>query len=282
MRIAHSRVVIEAPAAEETLVAQAIAAREQGEKSSWQEADCYADLSQCGWTQQRIAERCKTTQPRVSKYIACAEKYSVANNRPSFWEAYSEVDGKRRLTGYSSASDEWETPQELFEALDGEFHFTLDVCATKANAKCRRFFTEQDDGLAQEWSGVCWMNPPYGDAIEAYPSGGRHSVECKGDHRARDRVFVETGSLGPSWCQSGWVYTCRADFIAYCPFAAGRIFVIPPARLREHLNAWLRAHRIGVAANRNYWTYGVLVPLATVGELASYVVPLVRARGYAS
>lgn len=115
-----------------------------------------------------------------------------------------------------------------------------------------------------------------------YPSGGRHSVECKGDHRARDRVFVETGSLGPSWCQSGWVYTCRADFIAYCPFAAGRIFVIPPARLREHLNAWLRAHRIGVAANRNYWTYGVLVPLATVGELASYVVPLVRARGYAS
>lgn len=168
MRIAHSRVVIEAPAAEETLVAQAIAAREQGEKSSWQEADCYADLSQCGWTQQRIAERCKTTQPRVSKYIACAEKYSVANNRPSFWEAYSEVDGKRRLTGYSSASDEWETPQELFEALDGEFHFTLDVCATKANAKCRRFFTEQDDGLAQEWSGVCWMNPPYGDAIEAW------------------------------------------------------------------------------------------------------------------
>jgi phage N-6-adenine-methyltransferase len=69
------------------------------------------------------------------------------------------------LTGYSSATPEWETPQDLFDVLDAEFHFTLDVCATPDNAKCKLFFSEKDDGLAQEWRGVCWMNPPYGDEI---------------------------------------------------------------------------------------------------------------------
>jgi len=53
----------------------------------------------------------------------------------------------------------------LFRALNAEFGFGLDVCATAENAKCDRFFTPAEDGLAQKWEGVCWMNPPYGRAI---------------------------------------------------------------------------------------------------------------------
>lgn len=53
----------------------------------------------------------------------------------------------------SSKSDMWETPQELFEKLDGEFHFTLDACATHENAKCKRYFTERDNALVQDWGG---------------------------------------------------------------------------------------------------------------------------------
>ena len=60
------------------------------------------------------------------------------------------------------ATDERETPHALWEAYDREFGFTLDVCAAPGNAKCSRFFTAQDDGLAQDWgTHVCWMNPPY-------------------------------------------------------------------------------------------------------------------------
>jgi len=67
---------------------------------------------------------------------------------------------------FSSRSDEWETPQDLFDVLAGEFGpFDLDVCATSSNAKCDRYFTPDDDGLAQEWAGTCWMNPPYGRQI---------------------------------------------------------------------------------------------------------------------
>ena len=67
---------------------------------------------------------------------------------------------------FSSAETRWETPQELFDALDREFHFTLDVCATEANAKCEAYLADGlPDSLARRWVGVCWMNPPYGRQI---------------------------------------------------------------------------------------------------------------------
>lgn len=66
---------------------------------------------------------------------------------------------------FSSKTDMWETPQTLFDRLNKEFHFTLDVCATAENAKCRNFFSPEDDGLMQKWFGTCWMNPPYGAEI---------------------------------------------------------------------------------------------------------------------
>jgi len=63
----------------------------------------------------------------------------------------------------SSKNNEWATPQDLFDRLNDEFHFTLDVAATHENAKCRNHFTIEDDGLKQDWGqNVCWMNPPYG------------------------------------------------------------------------------------------------------------------------
>lgn len=66
---------------------------------------------------------------------------------------------------FSSATDLWATPQDFFDELHDEFGFETDVCASVENAKCKRFFTKEDDGLAQVWSGVCWMNPPYGREI---------------------------------------------------------------------------------------------------------------------
>ena len=66
---------------------------------------------------------------------------------------------------YSSKTDMWETPQDLFDNLDREFHFDLDVCATQENAKCKRYYTPEQDGLSQPWDGTCWCNPPYGRDI---------------------------------------------------------------------------------------------------------------------
>lgn len=68
---------------------------------------------------------------------------------------------------FSSAKDEWSTPQDFFDALNQEFNFTLDPCATIENAKCVKFFTKEQDGLAQSWeSERVFMNPPYGRTIK--------------------------------------------------------------------------------------------------------------------
>ena len=69
---------------------------------------------------------------------------------------------------FSSSHHAWETPPELFNEYDEKFHFDLDVCATDENAKCEAHFTPEDDGLAQEWTGTCWMNPPYGRGIDKW------------------------------------------------------------------------------------------------------------------
>lgn len=69
---------------------------------------------------------------------------------------------------FSSKTDQWSTPQDLFDRLDRIYRFETDVCALPENAKCERYFTPQMDGLRQEWSGICWMNPPYGRQISLW------------------------------------------------------------------------------------------------------------------
>jgi len=68
---------------------------------------------------------------------------------------------------FTSNTCEWPTPQYLYDELDREFNFTLDPCATVDNHKCAKFFTKENDGLAQDWSGErIFMNPPYGRKIQ--------------------------------------------------------------------------------------------------------------------
>ena len=67
---------------------------------------------------------------------------------------------------YSCRTDDWPTPQAFFDQLNREFKFTLDPCASAENAKCRWFFTREDDGLKQNWrSHRVFCNPPYGKAM---------------------------------------------------------------------------------------------------------------------
>lgn len=64
---------------------------------------------------------------------------------------------------FSSNSDDWATPQDFFDTLNKEFHFTLDPCADDLNHKCEKYYTKEDDGLKQDWSGeIVFCNPPYG------------------------------------------------------------------------------------------------------------------------
>jgi phage N-6-adenine-methyltransferase len=60
------------------------------------------------------------------------------------------------------SSDHWATPWPIVRALEAEFgEFNLDPCCRKENAKARRFYTLENNGLAQQWFGRVFMNPPY-------------------------------------------------------------------------------------------------------------------------
>lgn len=84
---------------------------------------------------------------------------------------------------FSSKTCEWETPVEFFKEYDAKYHFTLDVCATKENAKCEKFFTREDDALSRESNGVCWMNPPYGREIGKWVKKAFETALRGGDSR---------------------------------------------------------------------------------------------------
>lgn len=67
---------------------------------------------------------------------------------------------------FSSKTDQWSTPQALFDELDKEFHFDLDPCADDENHKCSVYFTKEQNGLTKDWSGYrVFCNPPYGREI---------------------------------------------------------------------------------------------------------------------
>lgn len=86
---------------------------------------------------------------------------------------------------FSSKSENWETPKNVFNKLNQEFSFRLDACAAKDNALCSNYFTKEDDALIQDWSKykTIWMNPPYGRKIgifikKAYEESLKDCVVC--------------------------------------------------------------------------------------------------------
>lgn len=96
----------------------------------------------------------------------------------------------------SSKSNEWETPQHLYDELDKEFHFTLDPASTHDNAKCDKHYTQEENGLDKDWSGeTVFCNPPYGRELPlwiekaARSAGGGTTVVMLIPARTDTRAF---------------------------------------------------------------------------------------------
>lgn len=82
---------------------------------------------------------------------------------------------------FTSNTDEYETPQYLYDELNAEFHFTLDPCATDENHKCGKYYTKQDNGLEKSWGGErVFLNPPYSQVgkwvAKAWQEGGKDNT----------------------------------------------------------------------------------------------------------
>ena len=125
---------------------------------------------------------------------------------------------------YNGNGREWRTPPELFDALDSEFDFALDPCATPENALCEHYFTEAQNGLEQDWwpFGHVFMNPPYGREIAAWTRKAREEV-------ARGALVV---GLLPASTDLRWWHEDVMPAAAELRFLRGRVRFITGGEYR--------------------------------------------------
>lgn len=115
---------------------------------------------------------------------------------------------------FTSNTDMWETPWDFYNSLDAKYHFETDVCATERNAKAMKFFTPEMNGLAQEWTGVCWMNPPYGREIGKWV---RKAYESARDNGATVVCLL------PARTDTAWWHDYIKPYATSVEFIRGRI-----------------------------------------------------------
>lgn len=110
---------------------------------------------------------------------------------------------------FSSATPEWYTPQHIIEAVLGMWiQIDLDPCSNSgdfdtANVPAASYWTKDDNGLAQEWHGRVYMNPPYGDEIAAWVERMVRAYE--------NSEIAEAIALLPARTDTAW-YQTLADY----------------------------------------------------------------------
>ena len=153
-------------------------------------------------------------------FDALTEKLTEAQRR------IAELEAQRLKNRYGmfkrGSSSERETPKWFFDHYDREFRLGLDVCATKNNKKCVRFFTKAENGLRRNWFGNIWLNPPYSELERWCEKAWAYARTGKG-------VVV---ALLPLWPTASWfrkyvihghirLLTTRVRFVGekgYAPF----------------------------------------------------------------
>lgn len=95
---------------------------------------------------------------------------------------------------FSSASEHWATPEDLYAKLNQEFSFTLDPCPLHAT----------QDGLKLNWGGqIVYCNPPYGKGINEWLAKARE---------AKQTVYLLPSRTDTKWWHE---YAMKADEIRF-------------------------------------------------------------------
>lgn len=120
-------------------------------------------------------------------------------------------------------SDDWYTPPEIFAAL--KLQFDLDPCSPGQRhwVPANYLFTAEQDGLAKQWFGLVFMNPPF---------GGRHG------HIPWLTKFLDHANgvaIVRAYTSSDWWHTHVAPRAETLLFPNGKTKFIPSASLRKEL-----------------------------------------------
>lgn len=121
--------------------------------------------------------------PKYQEYLEMWRRREMLAAIDSALAAFDRLDAIREKTVIEQPSPEWYTPPEFVDmarsVLGG---IDLDPASNpiaQGWVKAEKYYTKDDDGLAQPWAGRVWCNPPYGKfsklfierALEFYQSG---------------------------------------------------------------------------------------------------------------
>ena len=222
----------EAPAIAEINALEIEADRNEARASDtrWEQAERVVALLADGWTIRDVADSWKRVDGSAygKSHVGYVAKtwntfvHLSGRDRPRWNEAYNspQVRGEEpESSNEAIGTDEYYTPAWIFERLG--ITFDLDVCAPPlgpVHVPATRWFSEADDGLAQEWSGRVWMNPPY--------SKPAPWVERFVAHRNGIALvpFAKSGWFFDLW-NSPDVLTITAPGIEASKFVGGQIYM---------------------------------------------------------
>ena len=116
--------------------------------------------------------------------------------------------------------DDRRTPRELWDPLNEEFGFTLDVAASAENALTKNYYDIRADGLARPWSGIVWCNPPYSN-LAAWATKAYMEIKCEGGPRTIV-MLLPANRTEQAWWQD-WIEPERQAGRVETRFLRGRL-----------------------------------------------------------
>lgn len=136
--------------------------------------------------------------------------------------------GKKWETMHSTGKDDWQTPLPIFEALDREFGFKVDVAASDENHLCAAYYTKRDDALSRSWSEGCdhmvaWCNPPYSRKVGEWLAKGAEEA-AKG---------VTSVFLIMARTETKWWHEYIMKYASEVRLVEGRIHYVDPSEPRR-------------------------------------------------
>lgn len=144
---------------------------------------------------------------------------------------------------FSSNKADWETPAHLFNALNDEFHFTVDLAASFENKKVQKYFSIEQDAFRLQWNGVGFLNPPYSDGIEKWLAKAKKSAV---EHGATVVVLVPARTDTKAWFDHARFGEVR--------FLKGRLKFVGAPTSAPFPSA-LVIFRPGLPRSTTYWEY---------------------------
>ncbi len=86
---------------------------------------------------------------------------------------------------FSSKTDNWSTPKDLYNSLNNEFNFDFDPCPLRS----------KEDGLEIDWKGNIFINPPYSNVAPFLEKG----VEELNKGNAKVLVYLLASRTDVKW-----------------------------------------------------------------------------------